>query len=109
MRSVSGSWRVITEERLFRSNSFLHANPFNGLIGDVVVKVIVRISKIRINRLGSFGHRWSPLARVSTKKTVKVIEAKTGRPQIKRASLAGLPVGNIVILPKPRRAVAILI
>ena len=109
VRSVSGSGRVVTEERLFRSNSFLHADPFDGLISDVVVKVVIGIAKIRINRLGSFCHRRSPLTRVTPEESVEVVEAKTGWPQIKRTSLTGLPVGNIVILPEPRRAVAILL
>jgi len=47
-----------------------------------------------------------PLVGVGADEAVEVFEAKTGRPQIERARLTGLLVGNIMVLAEPRSCYA---
>src|SRR5262249_57255114 len=81
----------------------------DGLIRKVVVKVVVRLAHVGIDRLGAFGDRGAPLVRVAADEAVKVLEAQTGWPQIEWACLARLPVGNIVVFAKPGGVPALLL
>ena len=50
-----------------------------------------------------------PLAGVAADEAVEVLEAKAGRPQVERARLTGVPVGDVVILAVPSGVVAVLL
>src|SRR5262249_57287752 len=48
-----------------------------------------------------------PLVGVAADEAVEVLEAQPGRPEVERPVLAGVPVGDVVVLSIPRRVVAV--
>src|SRR5262249_58530973 len=51
----------------------------------------------------------STLVGVAADEAVEVVEAESGGPQVERPGLAGVPVGDIVVLAEPGGAIAVLL
>ena len=80
-----------------------------AVVGHVLVEeVILRVVR-RLDGLGAFEERRVPLARVAADEAVEVFKAQPGRPQVERPGLAGLPVGDVVVLAVPGGVVAVLL
>ena len=59
--------------------------------------------------LVSSNMRRRPLVRIAAYEAVEVLEAEPGGPQVERPGLAGVPVGNVVVLAVPGRVLAVLL
>ena len=109
VRGMSCAGRVVAEEGFVRRHRLLHGDPLDGLVGHVIVEVVIGITQIWLDRLGSFGDVGPPLIGVAADEAVEVIKAQAGRPEVKRSGLAGLPVGDVVVLAEPCGAIAVLL
>ena len=109
MRRMCGAGRVIKEERLVRGHGLLGADPFDGLVGHVVVEVVVRVAQVWLHGLGPVEDRGPPLVGLRPDESVELLEAQAGGPEIERACLAGLPVGHVVVLAEPGGVPALLL
>src|SRR5262249_34090897 len=67
-----------------------------------------RVAFIGLDRFCAVKERGTPLIRVAADEAVEIVEAETSRPEIKRSCLAGLPVGNVVVLAVPGACVRVL-
>ena len=75
MRRVGRTWRVVKEEWPVWRDGLLVAHPIDGLVGDVVVEVVVRIAQIRFDRLRAIEYSRSPLVGFSADESVELFEA----------------------------------
>ena len=107
MRCVAQTGRVVGEERFFRRERVLLFNPRDGVVGEVCVQVILRVVRRRLDGMGAVEDGRMPLVGVAADEAVEILEAQTGRPEVERPGLAGLPIGHVMVLPEPRRVVAI--
>ena len=90
-------------------DGLLGADPLDGLVGDVVVEVVVRVAQVRLDGLGPVEDRGPPLAGLGPDEPVELFEAQAGRPEIERSGLAVLPVGHVVVLAEPGGVPALLL
>ena len=109
MRGVRRARRVVEEERLVGRHGLLVADPLDGLVGDVVVEVVVRVAQVRLDGLGPVEDGGPPLAGLAADEPVEVLEAQAGRPEVERPGLAVLPVGHVVVLAEPGGVPALLL
>src|SRR5262249_17400328 len=107
MRRVAKARGVVGEEWLVRRQRLLLPNPCDGGVGQGGVKVILWVV-LGLDGLGAVEQGGMPLIGVSADEAVEVLEPQPGRPEIERSSLAGLPIGYIVILAVPGRVPAVL-
>src|SRR5208282_1223526 len=95
-----------------RSDRVLLLDPVNRLIRQVSVEIVVgpRVAGklfLRFDGNRILEHRRVPLVGVAADESVKVVEAKPGRPQVERTNGAALPGGHIMVLAEPGGAVAV--
>jgi hypothetical protein len=63
----------------------------------------------RLDGLGAFEEGRGPVVGVGADEPVEVLEAKLGGPEVVGPGLAGVPVGNVVVLAVPGGVVAVLL
>lgn len=71
------------------------------MVGHVSVEVIVLHAVRLLDRQVAFKNGGVPLIGIATDEAEEVLEAEAGRPEIEGASLAGLPIGDVVVLAEP--------
>src|SRR5262249_24214801 len=72
---MGGAWRIVGEERLFRGQGMLLANPANRLVGHVGVGMVVFLAPVRLNGSRSVVGGWKPLISVAADESIEVVEA----------------------------------
>ena len=100
--------RDVEEERAGRVDFLLALHPRNGMIGEIVRDVIIRVSRAR-NPVMVLEEDGLKLAGVSGVEAVEVVEAQTAGPVVERTDFAGLPCRSVVVLADPRGRVAVLL
>ena len=84
------------------------AYPGDRPVGHVSHEVILRIVGRWLDWLGVLDKGWSPLVGISTVEPEEVFKPHTGRPLVEWTGLAGLVIGGVVVLTKPRCVVAVV-
>src|SRR5215510_14980560 len=108
VRGVTVAGREVEEEGFVGRSSVLRADPVDGTIGQVVDQYVVRVSERRQYRRVVLEQGRVPLIRVTAKKSVEVLEAKSSRPLVVGSAGALHPLRNKVVLAEPGRVVAVV-
>ena len=101
--------RVVDEERPVRRDRLLVADPLDGLVGDVVVEVVVRLAEVWLDGTGAVECGRPPLVGLRSDEPIEVLEAEIRRPEAERPGLARLPVRHVVVLAEPRGVPSVLL
>src|SRR5580658_3728089 len=94
--AMTGAWRKIDEERLFRRGCLLLSDPANCLFGHGFGEMPLRVVMRRLDRRGVLEQRRVPLARLSTLKPVPVAKAFARGPAVEGPVGAELEVRGIM-------------
>src|SRR5215471_12455559 len=89
----------------------LQAHPRDRLVGHQLVKVF-RIDTLLFRSLvgkSILEDRRVPLVRIAAEETKEVVKPQACWPQIKRTSLTGMPVGDVVVLAEPCSAISVVL
>src|SRR5215813_5566675 len=103
MGGVARAGGVVDKKWFVRRHGVLHAQPSDGMVRHELIKVrrVVAALLFGFQGPGILVDRRMPLVGIAAEEAVKVFEAEPRRPEIKRASLAGVPVWDIVVLTVP--------
>src|SRR5258705_9321234 len=104
---MTGTRREVNEERLFRSDRFLLADPGDRPLRHRFGEMPLRVGVRRLDGRGVLVERRVPLTCLSTLEAVPVVESFSNRPAIERTSGAKLVVGCVVPFPEGGSAVLI--
>ena len=104
---MRGAGDVVTEERLVRLDLVDPVQPIDGVVGHPCDQVPSRFALEWVDLRSVAEEVGLPLVGIAADKTIEVFKALSDRPLVKRANLAGLEGGHIVLLAEPRGGVTI--
>jgi hypothetical protein len=105
---MGSSGGVVDEERLVGRHRVLQMDVLDGVVGEVVVEVIVRVADVRLDGRVAVEDKRAPLVHVTADEAVELLKAEAGGPAVEGTCLAGLPVGNVMVFAEPGGVVAVL-
>ena len=108
VRGVGRARGVVGEPGLLRSDRVQHADSRDGVVGHVLVEKVLLVVVRRFDGLDVLEDSRGPLAGVAADEAVEVLKTQPGRPEIERTGLAGMPVGDVVVLAVPGGVVTVL-
>ena len=111
VRRVRRTRRVVDEQRPVGRDRLLLVDVADRLVGQRIVERVAALHALRHDHLDAVvvaveGRR--PLVGLRRHEAVEVVETLQRRPAVKRAGDARFPVGHVVVLADPERAVAVL-
>jgi len=106
---MGGPRHVVGQKGLVRRHGVLRLDPGDGMIRQVPVEDVVLVVVRRFYWFRPFEEGRPPLVGLGAEEAVEILKPEVRRPEIERAGLAGLPVGDVVILSIPGGAVAVLL
>src|ERR1700722_12049905 len=110
VRRMGGARGVVEEKWLLRRDRFLLMQPANCLVCHVGREAIALLRRGRwLDRNSILKKTRIVLVVVSGKEAVEVLEAKAGRPPIKRTGGTYLPGGCVMPLTESRGTVAVIL
>jgi hypothetical protein len=108
--SMVGARAEPHEPRLGWVAGFLVANHLDGLVGQVLGEVIALLRTIRLlNEAVVFDEVGIPIVGLTAEETVEAIEALLQRPLLATGPRGNVLLGNVVILPQPEGAEAVVL